>query len=152
MLICERFGLPESVTGRCPHGPNEVWLADLTYLRLEREFAYLAVLLDAWSRRVVGYAVSHSLDARLPLAALEAALESRQPPPGLIHHSDRGVQYASRRYRERLAEAGLRGAMSRTGNPYDLDEDAEARGDLPARLRDVGGCDRAPPPILGGGL
>ena len=102
-----------------PHGPNEVWVADLTYLRLEREFAYLAVILDAWSRRVVGYAVSHFLDARLPLAALEAALESRQPPPGLIHHSDRGVQYASRRYRERLAEAGLRGSMSRTGNPYD---------------------------------
>ena len=102
-----------------PHGPNEVWVADLTYLRLEREFAYLAVILDAWSRRVVGYAVSHFLDARLPLAALEAALESRRPPPGLIHHSDRGVQYASRRYRERLAEAGVRGSMSRTGNPYD---------------------------------
>jgi putative transposase len=94
-------------------------VADLTYLRLEREFAYLAVLLDAWSRKVVGYAVGHVLDARLPLAALEAALESRHPPPGLVHHSDRGVQYASRRYRERLAEAGLRGSMSRTGNPYD---------------------------------
>ncbi len=102
-----------------PSGPNQVWVADLTYLRLEREFAYLAVILDAWSRKVVGYAVSHLLDARLPLAALEAALESRRPPPGLIHHSDRGVQYASRRYRERLAEAGLRGSMSRTGNPYD---------------------------------
>lgn len=102
-----------------PDGPNQVWVADLTYLRLEREFAYLAVILDAWSRKVVGYAVSHVLDARLPLAALEAALESRRPPPGLLHHSDRGVQYASRRYRERLAEAGLRGSMSRTGNPYD---------------------------------
>ena len=102
-----------------PDGPNQVWVADLTYLRLEREFAYLAVILDAWSRKVVGYAVGHVLDARLPLAALEAALESRRPPPGLIHHSDRGVQYASRRYRERLTEAGLRGSMSRTGNPYD---------------------------------
>ena len=102
-----------------PDGPNQVWVADLTYLRLEREFAYLAVILDAWSRKVVGYAVGHVLDARLPLAALEAALESRRPPPGLLHHSDRGVQYASRRYRERLAEAGLRGSMSRTGNPYD---------------------------------
>ena len=102
-----------------PIGPNQVWVADLTYLRLEREFAFLAVILDAWSRRVVGYAVSQYLDARLPLAALDAALDSRQPPPGLIHHSDRGVQYASRRYRERLAEAGLRGSMSRTGNPYD---------------------------------
>lgn len=102
-----------------PDGPNQVWVADLTYLRLEQEFAYLAVMLDAWSRKVVGYAVSHVLDARLPLAALEAALEGRRPAPGLIHHSDRGVQYASRRYRERLAEAGLRGSMSRTGNPYD---------------------------------
>ena len=102
-----------------PDGPNQVWVADLTYLRLEREFAYLAVILDAWSRKVVGYAVGHVLDARLPLAALEAALESRHPPPGLLHHSDRGVQYASRRYRERLPEAGLRGSMSRTGNPYD---------------------------------
>jgi putative transposase len=102
-----------------PDGPNQVWVADLTYLRLEREFAYLAVILDAWSRKVVGYAVGPLLDARLPLAALEAALESRCPPPGLIHHSDRGVQYASWRYRERLAEAGLRGSMSRTGNPYD---------------------------------
>jgi putative transposase len=102
-----------------PTGPNQVWVADLTYLRLEREYAYLAVILDAWSRKVVGYAVSHLLDARLPVAALEAALETRQPPPGLIHHSDRGVQYASRRYRERLTEAGLRGSMSRTGNPYD---------------------------------
>ena len=102
-----------------PTGPNQVWVADLTYLRLEHEYAYLAVILDAWSRRVVGYAVSQFLDARLPLAALEAALETRRPPPGLIHHSDRGVQYASRRYRERLAEAGLRGSMSRTGNPYD---------------------------------
>jgi putative transposase len=102
-----------------PTGPNQVWVADLTYLRLEREYAYLAVILDAWSRKVVGYAVSHLPDARLPLAALEAALDTRQPPPGLIHHSDRGVQYASRRYRQRLAEAGLRGSMSRTGNPYD---------------------------------
>jgi putative transposase len=102
-----------------PHGPNQVWVADLTYLRLEREFADLAVILDAWSRKVVGYAVGHLLDARLPLAALEAALQSRRPPPGLRHHSERGVPYASRRYRERLAEAGLRGSMSRTGTPYD---------------------------------
>ncbi len=96
-----------------------MWVADVTDLRLEHEFAYLAVLLDAWSRKVVGYAVSPVLDARLPLAALKAALESRRPPAGLIHPSDRGVQYAARRYRERLAEAGLRGSMSRTGNPYD---------------------------------
>ncbi|UCG87901.1 MAG: IS3 family transposase [Gemmatimonadota bacterium] len=103
----------------CPTGLNQVWVADLTYIRLRREFAYLAVILDACSRKVVGYAVSHLLDARLPLAALDAALESRRPPPGLIHHSDRGVQYASRVYRGRLAEHRIRGSMSRVGNPYD---------------------------------
>ena len=102
-----------------PTGPNQVWVADLTYLRLETEFAYLAVILDAWSRKVVGYALGHLLDARLPLAALDAALESRRPQPGLIHHSDRGVQYASRLYRERLAEHRIRGSMARKGNPYD---------------------------------
>ncbi len=102
-----------------PDGPNQVWVADLTYLRLDREFAYLAVILDPWSRKVVGYAVGHVLDARLPLAALEAALESRRPPRGLSHHSDRGVQYAARRHRERLAAAGARGSMSRTDHPYD---------------------------------
>lgn len=112
----EELIFPNLLRGAHPQRPNEVWVADLTYLRLEREYACLAVILDAWSRKLVGYAVSHWLDARLPLAALEAALESRRPPPGLIHHSDRGVQYASRRYRERLAEAGIRGSMSRIGN------------------------------------
>ena len=102
-----------------PTGPNQAWGADLTYIRLRTEFAYLAVILDAWSRKVVGYAVSHLLDARLPLAALDAALENRRPQSGLIHHSDRGVQYASRLYRDRLVEYGIRGSMSRTGNPYD---------------------------------
>jgi putative transposase len=101
-----------------PDGPNQLWVADLTYLRLEREFADLGVILDAWSRQVVGDAIGHVLDAFLPQAALDAALESRRPPPGLIHHSDRGVQYASRRDRERLAAAGVRGSLSRTGNPY----------------------------------
>ena len=139
-----------------PDGPNQVWVADLTYLRLEREFAYLAVILDAWSRKVVGYAVGHVLDVRLPLAALEAALESRRPPPGLLHHWGREVQYALWRYRERLAEAGLRGSMSRTGNPYDnaaggeLHENPETRGGLPARLGHGAGRDR-PAPLLPGG-
>jgi len=73
-------------------GPNQVWFADLTYIRLRTRFVFLAVLLDAWSRKVVGYAISPHLDARLPLAALDAALADRAPPPGLIHHSDRGVQ------------------------------------------------------------
>ena len=141
-----------------PDGPNQVWVADLTYLRLEREFAYLAVILDAWSRKVVGYAVGHVLDVRLPLAALEAALESRRPPPGLLHHWGREVQYALWRYRERLAEAGLRGSMSRTGNPYDnaaggeLHENPETRGGLPARLGHGAGRDRPAPLLPGGGL
>jgi putative transposase len=100
-------------------GPNQLWVADLTYIRLRTRFVYLAVLLDAWSRKVVGYAISHLLDTRLPLAALEAALTHRRPPPGLVHHSDRGVQYASRAYREQLAAHGVRGSMSRSGNPYD---------------------------------
>lgn len=100
-------------------GPNQVWVADLTYVRVAGTFAYLAIILDAWSRRVIGYAVGPVLDARLPLAALEAAVEARRPPTGCVHHSDRGTQYASRRYREALTAAGLRGSMSRAGNPYD---------------------------------
>ena len=100
-------------------GPNQLWLADITYIRLRTRFVFLAVLLDAWSRKVVGYAISHLLDARLPLAALDAALSERRPPAGLIHHSDRGVQYTSAAYRERLTQAGVEGSMGRRGNPYD---------------------------------
>ena len=75
-----------------PEGPDELWVADLTYIRLTTGFVFLAVVLDVWSRRVIGYAISHLLDARLCLAALDAALELRQPRAGLVHHSDRGVQ------------------------------------------------------------
>jgi putative transposase len=110
---------PNRRAGMTPTGPDQLWVADLTYLQVGRETAFLAVVLDAWSRRVIGYAAGPILDARLPLAALEAALESRRPPPGCIHHSDRGTQYASRRYRERLEEARLVGSMSSAGNPYD---------------------------------
>ncbi len=102
-----------------PSGPDELWVADLTYIRLETGFMFLAVVLDAWSRRVVGYAISHLLDTRLCLAALDAALELREPRAGLVHHSDRGVQYASRAYRSRLEAQGIRGSMCRRGNPYD---------------------------------
>ncbi len=77
------------------------------------------MILDAWSRRVVGYAVSRQIDTRLTLAALQAALENRRPPPGCIHHTDRGSQYASAAYRALMTEWGLRGSMSRRGNPYD---------------------------------
>jgi len=102
-----------------PTGLNQVWVADLTYIRLRWEFVYLAVILDAFSRRAVGYALSRSLEASLTVAALQAALADRRPPPGCIHHSDRGVQYACDEYVKLLTEAGLRISMSRRANPYD---------------------------------
>jgi putative transposase len=100
-------------------GPNQLWVADLTYIAIATGFVYLAAILDAWSRRVVGYAISRSIDARLAMAALRAAINSRKPPPGCVHHSDRGSQYASEDYRKLLAEHGLAGSMGRRGNPYD---------------------------------
>jgi len=102
-----------------PCGPNQLWVADITYIRLRSGFVYLAVLLDAWSRRVAGYAVGNTLVVRLTLAALNAAVQSRTPEPGLIHHSDRGAQYATKAYRDRIEELGFRGSMSRKANPYD---------------------------------
>src|SRR2546422_6298719 len=79
-------------------GLNQLWVADITYIRLKGEFVYLAVMLDAYSRKVVGWALDRTLAARLPIAALAHALAERHPPPGLVHHSDRGVQYASEEY------------------------------------------------------
>jgi putative transposase len=100
-------------------GPNQLWVADITYIAIATGFVYLAVILDAWSRRVVGYAISRSIDARLATAALKAAIGARHPPEGCVHHSDRGSQYASELYRQLLADHGLVGSMSRRGNPYD---------------------------------
>lgn len=100
-------------------GPDRLWVADLTYVAIATGFVYVAVILDAWSRRVVGYAIGRTLDARLTVAALKAAIELRQPSPGCIHHSDRGSQYAARIYREILAAHGLVGSMGRRANPYD---------------------------------
>jgi transposase InsO family protein len=100
-------------------GLNQAWQADITYIRLPREFVYLAAILDAFSRRVVGWALSREIDTRLTLAALEMALERRAPHAGFIHHSDRGVQYASADYVARLTQAGARISMSAKGNPYD---------------------------------
>jgi len=100
-------------------GPNQLWVADITYIAIATGFVYLAAILDAWSRRVVGYAISRSIDARIAIAALKAAVRTRQPPKGCIHHSDRGSQYASEPYRQMLAEHGLIGSMGRRGNPYD---------------------------------
>lgn len=100
-------------------GPNQLWVADITYIAIAGGFVYLAAILDAWSRRVVGYAISRSINARLATAALKAAIRARSPPGGCVHHSDRGSQYASEIYRRLLADHGLVGSMSRRGNPYD---------------------------------
>jgi transposase InsO family protein len=100
-------------------GVNQLWVADITYIRLRQEFVYLAVLLDAFSRKVVGWALDRTLTARLPMAALEKAIAERQPPPGLVHHSDRGVQYASGEYLTILRRHQMLPSMSRPANPFD---------------------------------
>ena len=99
--------------------PNQLWVADLTYVATAKGFAYTAFVIDAFSRRIVGWRVMDSLRSELALGALEQALAERRPPPGLVHHSDRGVQYCAGRYVELLEEHGLRISMSRAGNPYD---------------------------------
>ena len=110
---------PNLVADFEPTGPDQVWVADITYVRLPTAFAFLACVLDAWSRRCVGWHLSRSIDTRLTLAALNHALATRQPGPGLIHHSDRGVQYASGDYVARLEGVGARVSMAAIGNPYD---------------------------------
>jgi putative transposase len=100
-------------------GINQLWVADITYIRLEVEFVYLAVLLDAFSRSCIGWALQRSLEAALVLEALRMALRQRHPAPGLVHHSDRGVQYASRDYTQVVEQHGIRISMSRRGNVYD---------------------------------
>ncbi len=102
-----------------PTRPNEVWVTDFTYLPTTAGWRYLAVVLDRYSRRVVGWAFSPALNTALALAALRMAVRHRRPPAGLIHHSDRGSQYASAAYRAELAAHGLVASMSRAGNPYD---------------------------------
>jgi transposase InsO family protein len=99
---------------------NQLWVADITYIRLRQEFIYLAALLDAYSRRCIGWALARYLDARLPLAALKMALQRRSFTPGqLMHHSDQGVQYAAREYVQVLKQNKIIISMSRVGNPYD---------------------------------
>ena len=98
---------------------NQVWVADLTYIRLPRGFVYLAAILDAYSRKVIGWALSRWLDTALTLQALDHALATRVVEAGLIHHSDRGVQYASSAYVERLQEHGIQISMAARGNPYE---------------------------------
>jgi len=100
-------------------GINQLWVADITYIRLHREFVYLGVILDAWSRKVVGWKLGRTLAAELAIAALNKAIAERNPPPGLVHHSDRGVQYASHDYVAILDQHKMIPSMSRPANPYD---------------------------------
>ena len=112
--------VPNLVRGLVPSAPDQIWVADITYVHLAKTFAYLAVILDAFSRKAVGWAFEDTLDASLAIAALEKALDARKPKPGsLIHHSDRGVQYASIAYRQQLADRDITISMSRPGNPFD---------------------------------
>lgn len=102
-----------------PTGPNQCWLTDITYLQTVEGWLYLAAILDLWSRRIVGWACGPTLHADLVLAALQDALSRRQPPQGLLHHSDRGSQYVDEDYVQALAAAGIERSMSRAGNCYD---------------------------------
>jgi putative transposase len=112
--------VPNLARGLVPSALDQLWVADITYVRLLEEFAFLAVVLDAFSRRVVGWALEGHLRTSLATAALEMALLARRPAPGsLIHHSDRGVQYACREYSARLEAHDIQPSMSRIGNPYD---------------------------------
>lgn len=110
---------PNLISGKTITGINQVWAADITYIRIATGFVYLAVILDLFSRRVVGWALSKALTHRFALDALRVAIDKRKPSPGLIHHSDQGVQYASDKYVEELIKHKILISMSRTGNPYD---------------------------------
>jgi transposase InsO family protein len=98
---------------------NQLWVADITYVRLGHEFVYVAVVLDVYSRRVVGWSLGRSLQTSLPLSALNQAIANRQPGPNLVHHSDRGTQYASDEYVQRLEQAGMFISMSRPARPWE---------------------------------
>jgi transposase InsO family protein len=100
-------------------GINQLWVADITYIRLRTEFVFLAVVIDRFSRKAIGWALDRTLAARLAVAALQQAIASRQPPPGVVHHSDQGVQYASAEYTSLLTASHMIPSMSRPGNPYD---------------------------------
>lgn len=100
-------------------GVNQLWVADITYIRLRGEFVFLAVVLDAYSRKVIGWELGRTLETSLPLAALETAIASRKPKPGLVHHSDRGTQYASNDYVKRLESCGAHMSMSRPASPWE---------------------------------
>ena len=117
-----RHGLPvypNVLTDTVLTAPDQAWVADLTYIHLRSAFVYLACILDAFSRRCVGWHLSQDMTTQLTLAALRLAIAQRHPQPGLIHHSDRGVQYASQDYVEQLEQIGAQISMSSVSNPYD---------------------------------
>lgn len=110
---------PNLLEGKTVTDINQVWVSDITYIRIITGFVFLAVIMDIYSRRIIGWAISKSLDREVALSALRMAISQRKPPAGLIHHSDRGVQYASDDYVELLNENNIQISMSRSGNPYD---------------------------------
>ena len=110
---------PNVAKGFEAHGPDQLWVGDITYIAIKTGFVYLAVILDAWSRKVVGYGLGRNIDVRLTAAALSAAIASRRSLPGCVFHTDRGAQYAASRHRRILKNHGFFGSMSRRGNPYD---------------------------------
>jgi len=110
---------PNLIKGMVISRLNQVWLADITYIRIRTGFVYLAAILDAYSRRVIGHAISAALDTVLTLQALKMAIAERKPGAGIIHHSDQGVQYASGEYVDELKRHGFIISMARTGNPYE---------------------------------
>lgn len=110
---------PNLLPGKCLTGLNQVWAADFTYIRIQNGFVYLAVILDLYSRKVIGWAISKRIDAELAIAALKQAIQTRHPPPDCIHHSDRGVQYLCKDYVALLKQHELVPSNSAKGNPYD---------------------------------
>jgi transposase InsO family protein len=113
---------PNLLAGREIAAPNQVWVTDITYIHLREEFIFLAVVLDAFSRRVLGWQLGESLQATLALAALNRALADRPVPAGIIHHSDQGIQYASADLVDRLLERGFQISMSRKASPWRLSQ------------------------------
>jgi putative transposase len=114
-----RQDLSQPGEGHAPTATDQLWVADITYIRLREEFVFLAVILDAYSRRVIGWAMDRTLEDELTLTALRIRLQRRIIEPGLVHHSDRGSQYASGDYTDMLKEHGITISMSRKGNPWD---------------------------------
>ena len=110
---------PNLIKDRSVTSLNQVWVADITYIRIATAFVYLAVILDRCSRKTIGYAISRNIDTALSLSALRMAIQNRNPPAGVIHHSDQGVQYAAHDYIDELRSHGFQISMSRRGNPYD---------------------------------